>query len=181
MKSDILIFNKTIHKILKLLALYPLQGFYVTEIARKVSLSKAAVSLRLRKLYKENLVSAEKRGKEVYYKINIFSPIIKQYKILANIVFLEPLINKLKSSSRRIVLFGSVARGEDQFDSDIDLFIVSKEPMITRQIIGHIKLDRKIQSIIKTASELTEFESKNKEFYEQAKAGITLWEEKDDH
>ncbi len=179
--NDTLIFNNTAHKILRFLSIYPLEGFYVTEIAKKVSLSKGAASLWLRELGRKNLILAEKRGKELYYKINIFSPSIRQYKVLINVVHLEPLIHQLKDSSRKIVLFGSSARGEDRFESDIDLFIVAKEPAVTRGIINNFKSARKIQPIIKTASELTEFERKNKEFSDQIKAGVTLWEEKNDY
>lgn len=178
MKNNIIL-DGIAHKILSLLSQHPLQGFYVTEIGRKASLSKGAASLWLKKLFKQRLVLAEKRGKEIYYKINISSPIIKQYKVLGNVVALDPLISKLKQSSRKIILFGSAARGEDQFDSDIDLFIISKELEITAQIITNFNLRRKIQPIIKTASQLTEFEKNNNEFYEQIKLGITLWEEKE--
>ena len=179
--NDSLIFNNTAHKILKFLSIFPLEGFYVTEIAKKVSLSKGAASLWLRKLCKKNMILAESRGKEVYYKINIFSPSIRQYKVLTNIVDLEPLIHRLKDSSRKIVLFGSSARGEDRLESDMDLFIVAKDPVSTQKIINNFKSIRKIQPIIKTAVQLTEFERSNKEFYSQITGGITLWEEKNDH
>lgn len=179
MKDGDVVFRGSAHRILKFLAADPLHGFYVTEIAGKARLSKGAASLWLKKLLKSGLVLAEQRGKELYYKVDISSFVIRQYKVLNNVILLDPLVEKLKGSSRKIVLFGSAARGEDVSGSDVDLFIVSKDPQAAGQIVANARLKRKIQPIIKTASELTGFEKENREFYGQVMAGITLWEEKD--
>ena len=180
MIKENVVFEASAHRILEFLSDHPLEGFYVTEIAVGVGLSKGAASLWLRKLLKNGLVLAEQRGKELYYKVDISSSVIRQYKVLNNIILLDPFVDKLKGVSRKITLFGSSARGEDHSGSDFDLFIIAKDPRAAGQMIANAKLKRKIQPVIKTASELTAFERENREFYGQVMAGITLWEEKDD-
>ena len=90
---------------------------------------------------------------------------------------LTPIIESLKDTSQKIVLYGSASRGEDYADSDIDLFIISKAPDIAKKIILKSKLKRKIQSIIKTPADVPDFRANQKVFFEEINMGIILWEE----
>ena len=63
--------------------------------------------------------------------------------------------------------------------SDIDLFILSQEPEEAKKIIASIKARQKIQSVIKTPSELADFKEKEKTYYAEVDRGITLWEKKE--
>ena len=113
------------------------------------------------------------------YSLLYDEPVIKQFKVMRNIQFLRPIIEKLKHSSKKIILYGSVSRGEDDPKSDIDLFILAKDPEAVKSIISGLKTKRKIQSVIKSPSELADFKDKEKVYYDEVNRGITLWEEKE--
>ena len=104
---------------------------------------------------------------------------IKQFKVLKNVLALRPLVSKLKPLSKKIILYGSTSRGENDPTSDIDLFILSQEPEAAKKAIASIKTKQKIQCVIKTPSDLADFIGKEKTYYAEVDRGITLWNEKE--
>lgn len=174
------IFNATnFLKILSFMVDNPGREFLGSEIQKATSISRAGVYLALRELIKQKLVVKTLKGKFLIYSIAYENPVVKQFKVLKNILFLQSIVLKLKSSAKKIVLYGSVSRGEDSPDSDIDLFVLSKEPHDTKGIFLSVKLKRKIQAVVKSPSEWTEFKDKEKVFYGEVNRGITLFEEKE--
>ncbi|MFH1782529.1 MAG: nucleotidyltransferase domain-containing protein [Candidatus Omnitrophota bacterium] len=176
-KSDI--FNATNSlKILSYLADKPGKEFMGTEIANAAGISRCGVYLALKELKKQKLVSVTKRGKFFLYLIIYDDSAIRQFKVLKNVLALRPVISKLKSFSRKIILYGSYARGDNDLSSDIDLFIVAKDPEGVKEAVSSIKIKQKIQAVIKTSSELAELKDSEKVFMHEVDLGIVLWEEK---
>lgn len=104
------------------------------EIASIVKVSHMSVNRALQKLADINLVNFIKIGKAHLWKVNRKS---YAFKALSGIVAhmsditvpleeLKTVImqNLPKSSVKKVVLFGSVAKGEEKPNSDIDLFIL---------------------------------------------------------
>jgi len=90
-------------------------------------------------------------------------------------------MEKLKSFTKKIVLYGSCADGSDTSESDIDLFLVSEARERILQIIGNYSLgkgfeDIKIQPVIQGSIELLRNEKDDKEFLSLVREGIVLWE-----
>ncbi len=166
-------------KVLSFLADNTGREFSGSEIQRATSVSKAGVYLTLRELVKCKLVVKVKKGGLLLFTVNYENPLVKQFKVLLNIIRLKPILNSLRDLSIKITLYGSVSRGEDFPDSDIDLFIVSRDPETIKVKLSKIKLSRKIQTVIKTPSEIPEFKEKEKIFFEEVSRGITLWEAKE--
>ncbi|MCX5686901.1 MAG: nucleotidyltransferase domain-containing protein [Candidatus Omnitrophica bacterium] len=166
-------------KVLSYLAEHPGKEFLCSEIQEAFSISRAGVYIALGELARQNLVSKVKKGKQLFYSIIYDDSAIKQFKVLKNILVLRPLVSKLKSLSKKIILYGSTSRGENDPSSDIDLFILSNEPEAIKKIVNSIKTKQKIQSVIKTPSELADFKDKEKTYYAEVDRGITLWEEKE--
>ena len=164
-------------KVLDFLASNPGKEFFSSEIQKATSISRAGVYLALKELAKEGLVSKRKKGKIIFYSIIYNDSAIKQFKVLKNVLMLRPLISKLKSSSKRIVLYGSASRGENDLSSDIDLFVVSKEPDKTKRIISSVRSKQKMQTVIKTPSELADFKKDEKVYFDEVERGVVLWEE----
>ena len=174
------IFNTTnTLKILSFLVKHPGKELLGSEIQKATSISRAGVYIALRELIKQKLVSKTRKGKILMYSVLYDEPVIKQFKVMRNTQFLKPLVEKLKGSSKKIILYGSVSRGEDDPKSDIDLFILAKDPAAVKGIISGLKTKRKIQSVIKSPSELADFKDKEKVYYDEVSRGITLWEEKE--
>ncbi|MCX5781084.1 MAG: nucleotidyltransferase domain-containing protein [Elusimicrobia bacterium] len=176
--NKIFTFTST-QKILEFLAKFPGTQFLATEIQDNVKISKGGLNQSLRELSKEGLVHRIKKGKIFLYSVNHSNPIVKQFKILKNIESLLPVTNKLNEISEKIVLFGSSARGEDSFESDIDLFVLTRDPEAVNEAIRKYKLERKVQLIVRTPVVYSGMEKKEPVFFEEIQRGITLWEKKE--
>ena len=166
-------------KVLSYLAEHPGKEFLGSEIQKAISISRAGVYIAFGELIRQNLVSKVKKGNQLFYSIIYDDSAIKQFKILKNVLALRPLVSKLKPLSKKIVLYGSTSRGENDPTSDIDLFILSQEPEEANKIITSIKTRQKIQSVIKTPSELADFKGKEKTYYAEVDRGIILWEKRE--
>ena len=180
LNGDIVGFTNA-QRVLSFLVGYFRKEFLASEIQKSTGLSKAGVYRALDKLAYQKLIKKHQRGRFVLYAVVADSCVVRQFKVLKNIIFLNKLVGKLKASSRKIIFFGSAARGEDYKDSDLDLFIVSKDPEITQKTVADFKSKRKIQSVIKTSDRLAQLEEKNKEFFNEINSGIVLWEDSDEH
>jgi predicted nucleotidyltransferase len=166
-------------KVLSFLAQNRGKEFLCSEILKATSISRAGVYLALGELVRQNLVKKAKKGKLLFYSILYDDSAIKQFKVLKSVLVLRPLISKLKTLSKKIVLYGSTSRGENDPASDIDMFILSQEPEAVRKIIALRKSKQKIQAVVKTPSELADFKEKEKVYYAEVDRGIILWEEKE--
>lgn len=166
-------------KVLSYLAQHPDKEFLNSEIQKAISASRAGVYFTLRNLVLQRLVSQERRGKFLFYRIVYNDVAIKQFKILKNVLALRFIISKLKTSVRKIILYGSYSRGENDSTSDIDLFIISKDTQLTKGVISSIKSKQKIQAVIKSSSEFASFKESEKVFMQEVERGIVLWEEKE--
>lgn len=154
----------------------PQQAFYGTELAQETRLSKGGVNEILRTLAGQGLLKTEKKGRMVFYRVDARSPLVKQFKVLRNVTLAEGLIAKIKPFCEKIVLFGSCARGEDTTESDMDIFIVSREKEQARALVAPGKSRRKVQLAIKTPQEFIVLDKKEPVFYQEIQRGIILWE-----
>lgn len=166
---------------LSFLAEDPHREFLALEIQKATGLSKAGVYRALDELVCQQLIKKHKRGRFALYAAIADDCVLRQFKVLKTVIFLKKLVQHLKASSRKIIFFGSAARGEDRKDSDLDLLIVSRDPEVTEKIVADFKSKRKIQPVIKTSTQLVQLEEKNKEFFNEINSGIALWEEDDEH
>lgn len=149
------------------------------EIQKIVGLSKAAVHFALDKLFKLKIIERDQKGKTYLYRINSsypVIPIIRQFKILNNLIACLSLIKKLIPLSQKIILFGSACRGENLPESDIDLLVVTHNIEEVKKIANERFLGKKIQIIAKTPIAFTELEKKDPIFYREIGLGIVLWE-----
>jgi len=176
--EDIMNFSNA-QGVLSFLVEDPQKEFLASEIQKAADLSKAGVYRALDELVHRELVKKQERGRFVLYSAAADDCVVRQFKVLKTVISLKKLIQKLKASARKIVLFGSAARGEDYADSDLDLLIVAKDPEAAQRSVSTFKSARKIQPVIKTSVQLSEMETNNPEFFNETSGGIVLWEETD--
>ena len=179
-RSADIFFSSNVLKILGFLIDRPGKDFTTGEIQKEVLLSRTGVFFALRTLAEKGLVSKAGRGKFFVYSAIHTEPVVKQYKVVKNILDLDGLLERLKPVSKRVVLFGSAQRGEDTPQRDIDLFIVSSDPDQVREVLAKTKSDRKIQPVVLTPAQVPDFQEKEKVFYREVERGITLWENTDE-
>lgn len=108
-------------------------GFQLREISRKVGIAPPSVKKYLSELEKEGLIARARHrihGYPVYYA-DRDSENFRFLKRLDNMMKIKEsgLLDYLSESCMpdAVILFGSSADGEDLKDSDIDLFVMSRE------------------------------------------------------
>ena len=110
----------------------PYKEVYIRELARKLKISPFATKKYADILVKEGLILDEKKANLRYLKPNVSNLFYKHLKISCNIrqLFKSDLIDFLKNNLANltsIILFGSLAKGEDSQESDIDILIIGKQ------------------------------------------------------
>ena len=141
-----LITKSEIRKRIILLLLYnPEESFYINQIARIVKTSTGNVQRELKRLEENSLLSKEKKGNSLYFRINSTSPLFNDFKnIVDKTIGLKNVLEEELKKAKDIdfaFLFGSYVKGDFAADSDIDLYV-----------IGGIK-EKELHRLIKRAEE----------------------------
>jgi len=170
-------FSKTGIKLLSYLVKNPSKEMYQREIAEETGISIGAVNQYLREFQGMNIISRKRKGKMLFYSLNLDNPIVRQFKIFLTIVELSPLTERIKKDSGRIILFGSCSEGTDVEESDIDLFILTEtgNKKKVREGLSKSTLDRKLSPIIVNSNEFVKLKREDKPLYERIMKGIELW------
>jgi predicted nucleotidyltransferase/DNA-binding transcriptional ArsR family regulator len=127
------LFGKTRLAVLSLLYSHVDEAFYLRQIVRRVSAGLGAVQRELSTLTKAGIVVRMVRGRQVYYQANSQCPIFPELKGL--IMKTSGAADVLKSSLGLLAdridaafIYGSVARSEENRQSDMDLLVVGEVP-----------------------------------------------------
>lgn len=166
-------------KVFDFLAQRPGNEFIEKEIQKGTWVSKPGVNLVLKELIRKGLVQKSKKGRMYFYKVEN-TPFVKQWKVLKNISLLLPLVDKFKEDVKKIVLFGSWGRGENDPESDVDIFVLTNVPKEEiENIIKKDKFPKKIQLIIRTPVTFSKMEKGDPIFFSEINRGITIFETKE--
>lgn len=152
-------------------------AIYGSKIADTLSVSQGATSTFLRQLQSVGLLQSQNLGRTLVYNVDSGNPLLRHFRIFDNLLEITGLINEIKQYCRKIILFGSCARGEDTYDSDIDLFIVADGDYhdIIRKTLSDFQTEREIKPVITDSLELIDMEQNDKVFIEEVNKGIELW------
>ncbi len=123
------LFGKARRGVLALLFGRPGEAYYTREIVKWVGAGASQVQRELELLTTAGLLLREERANQVYYRANPAAAIYPELLGLVTKSFgvADVLREALNPFSDRIVfacIYGSVARGEQRADSDLDLLIV---------------------------------------------------------
>lgn len=140
------IFGKGRAAILGLLYEHPDQSFYYRQLTRELKgLSVGTLQRELDTLSRLGLIERSTIGKQVFYRANRNHPIFTELRALVakTVGAIPTLRSTLAPLTDRIsvaFIYGSMARGKETAESDIDLLIVGKvqlEDVIAR--LGNIE------------------------------------------
>jgi len=173
-----ILYSTSVQKVLSFLLSRPEERFYDREVSRLTKVGRAATNYSLRTLINTGLVGREKRGRMYFYYVSLDDPIVRQLKIAQNLIYLSPLVEKLKGVSLKIVLYGSSATGTNHAESDIDLFVLSREPKSAKNLIYKSPFKEKLQYVVNTPQDFIKLKKENPVFHKQASSGIILYEAK---
>lgn len=124
-----LLFGSYRQRVLTLVLLHPDDAYHVRELARLTGTTAGTLHKELARLAEAGLLSREKQGNQVRYRANRDCPV---YPELAGIfrktsgaaVVLADALRTLKPAPVLALVFGSLARGEENARSDVDLLVI---------------------------------------------------------
>jgi predicted nucleotidyltransferase len=131
------LFGQTRRQLLALFFGRPQQAFYVREVARETGAGIGAVQRELKRLHAAGLIDREASGSNVHYRANRDSPVFDElHALLTKTAGIGDIIRKALRSSRVrkeidvAFIYGSVAKGHQAGQSDIDLMIIGDASLV---------------------------------------------------
>lgn len=120
--------SKTREKIVKLFFSDVSKRYYLRELERILGLSVGNIRREALSLEKSSILSRKKEGNQIYYCVNMESPIFEEFKKIVSKTIgvefkMEEFLEKIKGISVAFI-FGSYAKGKENQFSDIDLMII---------------------------------------------------------
>lgn len=165
-------------KILELFLEDPLKGFKLREISRIINLGLPSVSKYIKELSNEKFIEKKEIQGIPLFFANRENRMFKLQKIFHNLQKIEDsqLINAIEEELTlpTIILFGSLAKGEDRKESDIDLCIISQNKGKLKLERFEEKLKKEIQLFIFSEKEFLELKKENKELFNNIINGFVL-------
>lgn len=121
--------TKTRRAILSLLYGHTDDSYYLRQIVRTTGFGLGPVQRELKQLTDVGVIRRSESGHQVYYQANPASPVFKELKslITKTVGVADALRDALAPLADRVSLafiYGSIARGEEKRQSDIDLLVV---------------------------------------------------------
>jgi len=153
---------RTRQGILAAILVRPEKAWFVSELARRMGVPSSSLQRELQDLKEAGILNSHRQGRMVYYQANADSPLFGDLRGLllktAGLVdvladALKPLASKLRSA----FVFGSIASGAEQSDSDIDLMVIGTvSPMELALPLRRARelLGREIKPTLYTPTEL---------------------------
>ena len=149
-------------------------ALHVRGIERKTGFAIGTIQTEMKKLHRLNLVLKKRDGNRLYYRANQQHPVFSEIQAL--VIKTVGLLDVLKSALadekqiRVAFVFGSIARGSEKADSDIDLMVIGNIGLrtLTRLLRGLAeKLGREINPYILSTKEFNLRKSENEHFVTQ--------------
>ena len=133
-------------KVLRLLSRNPEMIFTGREIARNIKVASSNVSLSLDGLEKIGVVRSMAKGRSFLYRLNarhiLYERLLRVLfeKEADNLKFvLDGLPLNWPRDIRSLICYGSVARGEEQISSDVDLCFVAPDSVSRSRLLERLE------------------------------------------
>ncbi|MGD8264145.1 MAG: nucleotidyltransferase domain-containing protein [Desulfobacterales bacterium] len=149
-------------------------ALHVRGIERRTGFAIGTIQTEMKKLHRLDLVLKKRDGNRLYYRANQNHPVFSEIQAL--VIKTVGLLDVLKSALadekeiRVAFVFGSIARGSEKADSDIDLMVIGNIGLrtLTRLLRGLAeKLGREINPYILSSKEFNLRKSENEHFVTQ--------------
>jgi len=150
-------------------------GEPATEVAVRegLDLPKTTTHVALNTLVEQGLVKEERVGRTGLYLIDPSDPLVKTLKMAQAIrrvqIALRPLVDELDL----VILFGSASRGEDQRNSDVDVFVVARD---AARVLTELARHQWLQPVVKTPEAHMQLIAEAGTFAKEVARGTTVWE-----
>ncbi len=188
-KLSEILFGKTRQAVLSLLYGHADESFYLRQILRVVGGGMGAVQRQINALVDAGLVTRIHKGKQIYYQANALSPVYGEIKSIiiktAGIgdilkIALAPLAQEIDCA----FIYGSIARGDEKADSDVDVVVVGDitfSDVVAALSPAQDTIGREINPTVYPASEFREKLAKKNHFIKSILAGNKIFLIGDEH
>lgn len=146
--SDAL-FTKTQQQILRLLFGQPDKSFYSKELVDRAGIGTGTVLRELEKLSAADLITVKKIGNQKHYQANPSSPVFEELKGIVRKTFgladlLRLALDQHKDKIKAAFIYGSIAKGSDTAESDIDLMLISDQATYPDLLVSFSELENQL-------------------------------------
>ncbi|WIM05036.1 MAG: nucleotidyltransferase domain-containing protein [Candidatus Nitricoxidivorans perseverans] len=156
-----LLFGSYRQRALTQLLLHPDEGYHVRELARLTGTTPGTLHKELARLAEVGLLLREKQGNQVRYRANrectVYPELAGLFRKTGGAAgLLADALRSLAPAPLLALIFGSLARGEENARSDIDLLVVADASFgdVVRALHpAQERLQREINPVVCTAAE----------------------------
>lgn len=125
-----LLFGSYRQRALTQLLLHPNSSYYVRELARLTGTTPGTLHKELARLAQAGLLLRETQGNQVRYRANrdcpVFTELAGLFRKTSGVVgVLADVLRTLDPAPELALVFGSMARGEENARSDVDLLLIT--------------------------------------------------------
>ena len=125
-----LLFGTYRQRVLVQLLLHPETSYHVRELARLTGTTPGTLHKELSRLAEVGLLQREKLGNQVRYQANrecpVFSELASLFRKTSGLVdVLADALRPLQPAPELALVFGSLARGDENTRSDVDLLLIA--------------------------------------------------------
>ena len=148
-------------KILGLLLAQPERAWHLREIARQTALSPPSIQREVLALVEADILERRVEPGRVYYQANLRCPIFPELRgIVRKTVGLVDVLREALGAEKGIkcaFVYGSIARGEEMAESDVDIIIIGNVgfgEMVGKLHQAQERLSREVNPTVYTPNEL---------------------------
>jgi predicted nucleotidyltransferase len=174
------LFTATQQRVLGLLFGQPERSFFATELIALAGSGRGAMQRELRRLEDSGLAAVTRVGNQKHYQANAAAPIFAELcaivaKTGGPAAALRAALAPLAPRLRFATLYGSVAKGSDRAQSDVDLLVVADD-LTLEQLFAALapaekRLGRPISPTLYTPAEFRRRRASKNPFLEKVLAG----------
>lgn len=129
-------------EILAATLLSPERSWYLSELAAHLKTSPSSLQRELEALAASGILQRKQEGRRTYYRAEIASPVFAELRdLFSKTAGVVPLLQaELDGFGHKITwaaIYGSIARGQERAQSDIDLLIVG--PVSMRELLPALR------------------------------------------
>ena len=143
------LFTKTQQKVMGILFRKPDTSFYLNEIVRLANMGKGTIKRELDKMTQAGLLTVKRIGNQTHYQANPASPVYDELISISRKTFgLADIIRQalqVDDSIQYAFIYGSIAKGEETAQSDIDLMIIGDDLAYTDMMNLLIPIEKELQ------------------------------------
>lgn len=178
------LFTHSQQKVLGLLFAQADRQFHVNEMLRLTGAGKGALQRELARLESAGLVRMVQLGNQKRYQANREAPIFEELRGIVLKTFglasvLREALSPVADRIRAAFVFGSIAKGTDRADSDVDVLVIS-DALTYGEVLAalepaEVRLGRKVNPAIYTQEDWRKRRVEDNAFVSRVMDGAKIW------